>query len=106
MRKPNGTRRVPLKQVAIVLFCFGLIGYFGHHAVHGRHGMEAKERLLQRAALLEFESNSLEAQREKLKRDVALLSPSKPHPDMVEEVARDVLGFVKSEDIVVLRPHG
>jgi cell division protein FtsB len=89
-----------------VLFCFGLMAYFGHHAVHGRHGLEARTRLLERSELLRFAAQSLEAQRQKLQRDVALLTPAKPHPDLVEELARDVLGFVKSDDVVILRPHG
>jgi cell division protein FtsB len=88
-----------------MLFCLGLMAYFGQHAVHGRHGLEARTRLIERSSLLAFEARSLESVRAKLGRDVALLSPSKPHPDMIEEVARDVLGFVKSDDIVVMRQH-
>lgn len=88
-----------------MLFCLGLMAYFGHHAVHGRHGLEARTRLIERSSLLAFEARSLEAVRTKLVRDVALLSPAKPHPDLVEEVARDVLGFVKADDIVVLRAN-
>ena len=40
--------------------------------------------------------------RAKLERDVALLSPQKPDPDLVEEVAREVLGFVRPDDAVVI----
>ena len=79
------------------------MAYFGHHAVYGRHGLEARTRLIERSSLLAFETRSLEAVRAKLERDVALLSPTKPHPDLIEEVARDVLGFVKSDDIVIVR---
>lgn len=85
-----------------MLFCLGLVGYFGHHAVHGRHGLEARQRIEDRMSLLEFEAKSLDVVRAKLKRDVALLSPAKPHPDLVEEVARDVLGYVKADDVVVM----
>lgn len=106
MRVPNSGRRTKLKQGVVVLFCSGLIAYFGHHAIYGRHGLEARTRLIERSSLLDFEARSLDAQRAKLQRDVALLARAKPHPDLIEEVARDVLGFVKSDDIVVLRPHG
>ena len=51
--------------------------------------------------MLEFEIKSLEAVRAKLERDVALLTPDKPDPDIVEEVSREVLGFVRPDDIVV-----
>ena len=48
--------------------------------------------------MLAFEIKSLEAVRSHLARDVALLAPDQPAPDMVEEIARDVLGFSKPQD--------
>ncbi len=86
-----------------MLLCLGLTAYFAHHAIYGRHGLEARSRLIERSALLEFEIKSLEAVRAKLERDVALLTPDKPDPDMVEETAREVLGFTYPDDIVVNR---
>ncbi len=103
LRKPKTARRPKAGQVLVVLFCFGLMSYFGHHGIHGRYGLETRTRLMERSELLAFEARSLEAIRSKLKRDVALLSPAKPHPDLVEEAARDVLGFVKKDEIVILR---
>jgi len=76
--------------------------YFAHHAFNGRHGLEARSRLTERSALLEFEIKSLEAVRAKLERDVALLTPQLADPDIVEEVARDVLGFVHPDDRMVI----
>lgn len=80
------------------LFCFGLTAYFAYHAIYGRHGLETRQRLTERSEILEFEIKSLEAVRSKLERDVALLSPELPHPDLVEEIARDVLGFAQPGD--------
>jgi cell division protein FtsB len=88
----------------VLLLCLGLTAYFAYHAITGRHGLEARSRLIERSALLEFEIKSLEAVRAKLGRDVALLSPDKPDPDIVEEVAREVLGFVHPDDTVITRP--
>jgi cell division protein FtsB len=42
--------------------------------------------------------------RAKLERDVALLAPDLPNPDMVEEIARDVIGFVHPSDRILTRP--
>ncbi len=58
---------------------------------------------MERSTLLEFEIKTLEAVRAKLEHDVALLAPDLPDPDIVEEVAREVLGFAHPEDRVV--PH-
>jgi cell division protein FtsB len=81
-----------------------LTAYFAYHAINGRHGLETRKRLIERSSLLEFEVKSLEAVRAKLERDVALLSPDLPNPDMVEEIARDVLGFVHPSDRVLTPP--
>ena len=39
--------------------------------------------------------------RSKLERDVALLSPEVPNADLVEEIARDVLGYVHPSDRII-----
>ncbi len=88
----------------MLLACVGLASYFAHHAYSGRYGLEARTRLVERKALLEFEIASLEAVRSKLARDVALLSPELPSPDLVEEIARDVLGFVHPGDRIYRQP--
>lgn len=76
--------------------------YFTHHAMHGRHGLEARSALIERADLLEFEIRSLETVRARLRHDVALLTPDTPDPDLVEEIARDVLGYVHPTDRVII----
>jgi cell division protein FtsB len=85
----------------VLLLCLGLTAYFAHHAIYGRHGLETRSKLIERSALLEFEIRSLEAVRAKLAHDVKLLSPDKPDPDLVEEIAREVLGFVHPDDVVM-----
>ncbi|MGQ0457635.1 MAG: FtsB family cell division protein [Hyphomicrobium sp.] len=78
----------------MLLGCVAATVYFAHHARYGRHGYAAREELQARAQLLDFEIRSLESVRAKLVRDVALLSPELPNADIVEEAARDVLGYV------------
>lgn len=86
------------RQLPVLLCCFSATGYFAYHALHGRHGFEARARLIERSNVLEFEIKSLEAVRSHLARDVALLAPQQPAPDLVEEIARDVLGFSAPTD--------
>lgn len=76
-----------------MLGCLATTGYFAHHAVHGRHGFEARLKLIERSSMLNFELASLEAVRSRLARDVAMLTQEPPARDMTEEVARDALGF-------------
>lgn len=93
--------RIRVRQVLVLLSCLSSSAYFGYHALHGRHGLVARNQLIERSNLMEFEIKSLEAVRMKLERDVALLAPELPNPDMVEEIARDVLGYVHPNDILV-----
>ncbi len=86
-----------------MLTCLGLTCTFAYHAVYGRHGLETRSRLISRSAGLEFEIRGLEAVRFRLKRDVALLSAEPPDADLVEDIARDVLGFVYPQDRIFSR---
>ena len=88
----------------MLLVCWSFTAYFAYHAINGSHGLEARSRLIERSSLLEFEIRSLEAVRAKLQRDVDLLTLDKPDADLVEEIARDMLGFARPQDRIVVRP--
>lgn len=90
-----------LKQVLVLLACGMASAYFAYHAKYGRHGLEVRAVLQDRVALLEFENKGLMSVREKLQRDCALLSPEIPDADLVEEIARDVLGYVRPDEKIV-----
>jgi cell division protein FtsB len=90
------------RQKLVLLLCLGFTAYFAHHAINGRHGLEARKKLIERSSLLEFEIRSLEAVRTTLKRDVVLLRPDLPNADLVEEMAREVLGFAHPDDRLVI----
>lgn len=90
-----------VRQVLVLLTCLLATAYFAYHGLYGRHGLGAREQLNERASLLDFEIRSLETVRSKLERDVALLAPELPHPDLVEEIARDVLGYVHASDKIL-----
>ena len=101
LRTPIYDWRKLTQHVFVLLICFGFASYFAYHAINGRHGLEAKRQFLERLTLLEFEIKSLEAARARYTQDIALLSPELPNADLVEEIARDVLGFVHPNDVVV-----
>lgn len=101
-RPPNHDWRFRPRLLLVLLCCLGLTGYFAHHAMYGRHGLETRSRLISRSAAVEFEIRGLETVRAKLKRDVALLSADPPDPDIVEEIARDVLGLVRRDERIIV----
>lgn len=110
LRYPQHDRRSRrsrlVRQTFVALICLGLTAYFAHHAHRGRHGFEARLQLVERTALLAFELESLEAVRSRLARDVALLAAEPPHADLVEEIARDVLGFAHPADQILIESAG
>lgn len=55
---------------------------------------------MERSTLVEFEIRSLEGVVARLSKDVGLLRTTPPHRDIVEEVARDVLGYARPGDVI------
>ncbi len=91
----------PVRAAFVLLGLAALTSYFVHHALHGRHGVENRKRLEARAALISTETARLEATRARLLRDVTLLRPEIADADLVEEIARDVLGYVRPGDVIL-----
>lgn len=102
LRPTSNDMSMRLPQLTVLLCCLGLTATFAHHSIYGRHGLEARRQLIERSNLLDFEIRSLEAVRSGLERDVALLAPELPNTDIVEEIARDELGFVAPTDTLML----
>ncbi|MEZ5816642.1 MAG: septum formation initiator family protein [Hyphomicrobiaceae bacterium] len=86
----------------VLLLCCCLTSYFGYHAVHGNHGLEARNALHERAELLARELRVLEAERLRLDREVELLSPKHPDPDFIQELARAELGYARPNELILL----
>jgi cell division protein FtsB len=92
------------RQILVSLFCVCALGYFAYHAIVGKRGFEARSRLIERSRQLGPEIERLEAVRARLEREVALLDAA--DPDIIEELAIDLLGFVRPGDRVLLLPPG
>ena len=73
------------------------------HTIYGRHGLEVRQALIEKGSILDFEIKSLETVRDQLRRDVALLSPEAPNADLVDEIARDMLGYALPTDEILIR---
>jgi cell division protein FtsB len=100
---PDRRMRRSRQHFLVLLGCLTLSAYFIHHAITGKHGFEARSRLIERSRVLEREIAGLETVQAVLQRDVGLLRPDPPHPDMVEEIATGVLGMARPGDRIVVR---
>jgi cell division protein FtsB len=85
-----------------VLCGLTLSAYFVQHTIAGTHGLNSRTRLVERSLVLQREILVQEAVRDRLKRDVTLLSAEPPDPDLVDELARSVLGMTRPGDVVLL----
>ena len=79
-----------------------LASYFGYHAMQGRHGLDARSRLMERSQIAEREIRALETVRVRLEREIRLLDEDRPDADFVDELARQMLGFAKPGDNLIV----
>ena len=68
--------------------------------MYGRFGIENNRSLSARAQVLADRLMALKVERDAYARDVALLRGA-PHPDLVEEAARHVLGFAYPDSTLI-----
>src|SRR5262245_32528567 len=79
-----------------------LIGYFGVNAYTGNHGLRAKQDLDQQFATLSDELGRLKRERSEWQRRVALLKSESIDPDMLDERARVVLGYLDRRELTLI----
>jgi len=93
-------RKSQPRQLLVSLVCLCALAYLAQHAIKGKRGLEARSRLIERSRVLEPQIARLEAARLRLERDVQLLNAR--DPDLIEELAIEVLGFARPGDRIIV----
>ncbi len=93
-----------LQGLALHLLAALVIGYFAFHGYHGNYGLLAQRKFEQELADLTVERDALRAERAHWEHRVNLLRSDRLDPDLIDELARRDLGFVKANDLVFLNP--
>ena len=93
-----------LRHAIVPVFCACLAAYFGYHAVQGEHGLITYLRYGHHVASLEGERDAIRADRQALEHRVSLLRPKTLDPDLLDERARQVLGYSHPSERVILLP--
>ncbi|MCG6857340.1 MAG: septum formation initiator family protein [Salaquimonas sp.] len=93
----------PLVRLVVPAICSLLVAYFLFHAWSGRYGIVAMRELDEERTRLEFELVRIKEKRTALDARVMLLRDGTIEKDMLDEQARQMLGMVGPDEIVVLR---
>jgi cell division protein FtsB len=80
-----------------------LLGYFAWHGLEGPRGFPYRDRLTADARRLGDELGVIRQHREALERKVSYLRPQSIDPDLLDEMARAMLGMTRPGELVVLR---
>src|SRR5208282_983414 len=94
--------RSVLTALALYVMAALLIGYFGVNAFSGNHGLKAQQDLDQQVAALTAELDHVKVERAQWERRVSLLKAGNLDPDMLDENARMLLGYVAPNEITLM----
>lgn len=81
-----------------------MVVYFAYHAVQGNRGFIQMGKLDRQVSKLSEELQTVRAQRMRLQNRVQLLNPGSLDPDMLEERARLLLGYGRTDEWVIMVP--
>jgi cell division protein FtsB len=95
-------RRMILTALGLYTLAALFIGYFGVNAFTGARGLRAQADLDKQMATMNAELARLKAERGVWQKRVSLLRSDKIDPDMLDERARALLGYVDPRDITLL----
>ncbi len=95
-------RRVILTALGLYTFAALFVGYFGVNAFTGAHGLRAQADLDKQMASMDTELAQLKAERAVWQRRVSLLRANQIDPDMLDERARALLGYVDAGDVTLI----
>jgi cell division protein FtsB len=95
-------RRTILTALGLYIFAALFIGYFAANAFTGNHGLRAQLDLDQQFAAMQQELSDAKAERAQWERRVTLLRADRLDPDMLDERARALLGYVDPRELTLL----
>ena len=97
--------RVRARKILPTVLAASMVGYFGYHALHGERGFLAWRELKGDLVAAQIVEAQIAEQHARLDRRTALLRTDNLDRDLLEERARDLLGYGHPNDLVILRPE-
>jgi cell division protein FtsB len=88
--------------IALYAVAGGCVGYFLYHAQNGSRGLESKQSLQAEMGEIKAQIAMLKTERKAWEERVELLRRDATDRDILEERARDMLGRVHRNDVVIM----
>ena len=95
--------RAFLTTLSLYAFSALAIGYFALNAYTGNRGLLARQEIDQQIASLTSELSAMKGERRRWERRIALLKSDKIDPDLLDDLARALLGYAGPKDLTLLR---
>ncbi|QRM55432.1 septum formation initiator family protein [Sinorhizobium sp. BG8] len=90
-----------LGRLVLPVITVAFLGYFGYHSIHGDYGLNAMEEFERQRIERQARVDVLVDQRQRLEKEVALMSNGSLERDMLDEKARFALNMSRSDEIVI-----
>jgi cell division protein FtsB len=84
----------------------GVTSYFVWHAVNGHRGLKTQDEYQAKIQAMTTQLADLRAERAKWRRRVDMMRSEAVDADLLDEEARDMLGRVDKNELVVMLPRG
>jgi len=95
-------RKSYVRPLIVPVIALAFSGYFAWHGWHGSFGVEARRQLTVEAERLGHELETVKKERRAIELRVGLLRSSSLESDMLDERAREILGFANANEMAVV----
>lgn len=99
------SQRYMIRRNLLTIIGFCLCAYFTYHIAFGDRSWAQLQSLERETAKISIEYETLHKQRVSLESRVVRLRPGSLDPDLLEERARYVLGYVRPDESVIIRTN-
>jgi cell division protein FtsB len=95
-------RKSYVRPLVVPIIALAFSGYFAWHGWHGSFGVEARRQLAIEADRLDRDLEGVRKERRAIELRVSLLRSSSLESDMLDERAREILGFANANEMAVV----
>ncbi|MCP4328835.1 MAG: septum formation initiator family protein [Alphaproteobacteria bacterium] len=89
------------RHIATPVIAVTVLFYFAYHAIQGERGLVTRWHLSQQLSAADAQVTALKAEHDALQHKVRLLRPESLDRDLLDERAREMLGLIGQDEVVI-----